>query len=486
MGTTRKKALTIIMSAALAGTYAARAHAQATAPTPDVGAEIKTLRERLDQLEKQQAQAQRKQEAQETSGKVAADAARQSMLIDTSGFTGGFEDNRFVIRSADGNFSLRPWLHLQFRNITLVRQDFKNGGSSDEIDNGFEVRRMKLGFDGNMFTPDLTYMFNWATARASGTNAVTDTAGNRIGSVSNSIGGAPILEEAWVRYHFPGTPFFVRGGQIKDPLLHDQIVSSKYQQSAERSLTADIFANGDAFTKGVTVIYDPNSWVRAEAGVTDGIRSANTNFLDFPQGGNAFDFGVAGRAEFKLMGRWADYAQVGAVGTKEELLVVGVGADWSERGDSDQVVGVVDVMYATPGGLSLYGAVVDRYTNHNFGFQTASAAGASIGTPGANVAGESTNEYAFMLQGGYIIDKRWEPFARYEFIHVAGTPAGSKNYFSNITGGVNYYFVGHRAKLTAQLQYLPDGMPFDDSANGLLTNNGNGELSAILQFQLLL
>ena len=45
------------------------------------------------------------------------------------------------------------------------------------------------------------------------------------------------------------------------PFLHDQIVSSRYQQSAERSLTADYFANGDAFTEGITFIYDPNSFI---------------------------------------------------------------------------------------------------------------------------------------------------------------------------------------------------------------------------------
>src|SRR6201999_2157053 len=133
----------------------------------------------------------------------------------------------------------------------------------DQVDSGFEMRRMRFGFDGNMFSPDLTYMINWATVRTSGnvnvTSSTGSTKGTTIGTVSNSLGGVPLLEEAWVRYHIPTTPFFIKAGQIKDPVLHDQIVSSRYQQSAERSLTGDIFTNGDAFTEGVTFIYDPDT-----------------------------------------------------------------------------------------------------------------------------------------------------------------------------------------------------------------------------------
>lgn len=457
-----------------------------TAPQ-DVSSEIRALREKLEALEAKQAQAQREQELRQTKDDVAVDADRRStLMIDTGGFTGGFEDDRFVIRSADGNYSFRPWMHLQFRNVTLVRQDNKTQGT-DDYDNGFEVRRLKLGFDGNLFSPDFTYFFNWATNRGPSNQNVVDSTGAKIGTVNNGAGGALILEEAWFKYHFNNSPWYVKAGQLKDPLLHEQIVSSRYQQSAERSLSSDIFANGDAFTHGVTAIYDPKSWMRAEFGITDGMRSANTNFQDYPKGvGNAYDYGFAARMEFKTMGRWQDYGQIGAVNNKEPLLVFGVGADYSERGSSSQTVGVADVMYAQPTGFNLYASIIDRYTTENLGFPGQTLSGASFGTPGANVAGKSTNEYSFLIQAGYLIDKKWEPFARYEYIHVAGTPAGSQNYIHDITGGLNYYFVGHRAKLTLEVQYLPNGLPFDDSASSVLTNNANGEFSGVVQFQLLL
>jgi hypothetical protein len=478
-----------IVSATIAGMCSmASAGQPATQPaTSDVASEISALRARIDQLEKQQKDQEVKQQQateQATTNSVLKDADHHSNLFDNIGISAGYKDNRFFIGSDDGNFTLRPWYHLQVRYVANNRQDSKaNGG--DDTQTGFEIRRMKIGLDGNMFSPDFTYFFNWATSRANGTATVTNSSGATIGTVSNSLGGVPILEEAWVKYNFHGSPWYIKAGQIKDPLLHDQIVSSRYQQSAERSLTADVFANGDAFTEGATVIFDPKSWVRVEAGVNHGMRSANTSFQDPPT--NAYNFGVAGRAEFKAMGRWQDYSQVGAVDTKERLLVFGIGADSSQRGHATQTVADVDVMYGSPSGLNFYGAVVDRYTNHNFGFQTQSGTGASITPPPAGVANNWTNEYSFLAQAGYVINKVIEPFGRYEYMHVEGTPAGSINYIPMITAGANWYFVGHRAKLTFQAQYLPKGIPFSDGASDVLTSSkGHAELIGEVQFQLLL
>jgi hypothetical protein len=343
---------------------------------------------------------------------------------------------------------------------------------------------MRFGFDGNVITPDLTYFFNWATVRANGNVTVTNN-GKTVGTVSNSLGGAPLLEEAWFKYAVPSTPFFIHAGQIKDPVYHESIVSSRYQQATERSLTADIFYNGDTFTEAATVGFDPKSWVRAEAGVDHGLRSANTNFLDYPNT-NAFNYGAVGRAEFKTMGRWQDY-QMGAYGVKEPLLVFGIGSEYSERGHAGQTVGDVDVMYADQNGLSLYASLNDRYTNHNFGIATQSATGASIIAPPAGIANTATNEYSVVGEAGYLMFNHFEPFGRYEYMHLEGTAAGSHNYIPAITGGANYYFAGHRAKLTAQGTYLPDGIPIDDTANDVLTNTDkHGEFVFELQFQLLL
>ena len=485
---------------ALSFSYPALAAEPATQPAP-VAEQIKALRARLDQLEARQKQAEqlRREAELKLDEKITADTLNKAALqhdqfISAEGFTAGYTNERFFIGSADGNFALRPWLHFQFREATILRNDFQGSKAKpqDQVDTGFEVRQVRVGVDGNVFSPDLTYFFNWATQRTSSnatvTGATPSTAGGKV-TVSNNLGGALVLQQAWVKYRIPSTDFFIKAGQIKDPLLHEQIVDTRFQQGTERSLTGDIFANGDDFTEGITAIYDPGTSIKLEAGVNHGMRSANTNFFSYPDNGafNAFNYGVVGRVEYKAMGRWSDYNQIGAVGTKEQLLVFGAAADYSERGHAGQTVMVADVMYADPTGLNFYGSFVDRYTTHNFGFYTQSATGAIITAGNPAVANRPTNEYSVLLEAGYNINQHLEPFARYEFIHLLGTPAGSHNWIQAITGGVNYYFYGHRLKLTGEIIWLPEGLPFDDTSNDVLTNsNGKNEISFVAQVQLIL
>ena len=169
---------------------------------------------------------------------------------------------------------------------------------------------------------------------------------------------------------------------------------------------------------------------------------------------------------------------------KSTLLVIGAGADYSERGHAGQTVGVVDVHYADQSGLNLYGAFVDRYTNHNFGIYTASTAGASITAPPASVLNTATNEYGALIQVGYNMNQHLEPFGRFEYMKLQGNPTG-RNYIPAVTAGVNYYFFGHGAKLTAQATYLPHGIPIDDTANDVLAMpSGRSEITGSVQFQL--
>ena len=108
-------------------------------------------------------------------------------------------------------------------------------------------------------------------------------------------------------------------------------------------------------------------------------------------------------------------------------------------------------------------------------------------TPDPAVANQHTNEYSFMFEAGYNINQTWEPFGRYEVMKLLGTPAGSRHYIQAITGGVNYYIVGHRLKLTGQVIWLPNGTPIDENAGDVLVQtNGQNEISFVLQLQLLL
>jgi hypothetical protein len=268
----------------------------------------------------------------------------------------------------------------------------------------------------------------------------------------------------------------VKAGQFKNPLDHEQLVSSKYLMSAERSLTTDIFANGDAFVQGVTLAYDPGQALRAEAGFTDGLKSANTNFQDFPDvtSGNSppADWGAAGRIEYKAFGNWKDYDHFSAIGNKDDLLVFGAGADYTEAGDTDSFTHVVDAQFATPNHWSLYGAYLGRFTQNN--------------PSGPTLA--DTYDWTLRGQLAYAFDPHWEPFARYDFINFDqdGLPAGSENQVHEITVGVNYYFHGQSAKFTIDGSYLPNGSPVSDDGAGILASDGKAQFLLRAQFQLVL
>src|SRR5687767_1560655 len=125
--------LSIATSARAANESAAPTSAPSDAATmKDMAAEIKSLRNRLEQLESQQAgrEAAGHQHAKEivdsTVDAVLQDADRRSALLDLEGFTAGYtSDKGFVLRSGDGNFELHPYIQFLFRNVTNFREDSK-------------------------------------------------------------------------------------------------------------------------------------------------------------------------------------------------------------------------------------------------------------------------------------------------------------------------------------------------------------------------
>jgi hypothetical protein len=398
-----------------------------------------------------------------TTQQMIEDVDRHTKMLDWTDTVAGYVKSKgFYIRSEDGNFLLHPWAFIQIRNTTNYREKGKNGTDSD-TENGFEIPRMKFILDGNILSPDLTYQFIWATS-----------------STTGNLG----LQDAWARYHFPGTEFAVRAGNIRNPFDHEQIMFGTRTLTPERSIVNNVFANGDGVVKGASVSYgfDSDSFFRTEVAFTDGMRNFNTTFQDWPT--NPANWGAAGRFEFKLMGNWDDYAQFTTLGNKKTLLVLGAGVDYTEAGDTGALMHVVDAQFGMPNGLTLYGAYLGRYTRNN---------GGPIGTNGGatgNAPTHDTYDATLRLLAGYLINQHWEPFARYEYIHVDGSevPAGSPHtVIQDITVGFNYYIFSHRAKFSAAASYLPDGSPVANTLGDLLvTPKGGNEVIIQAQFQLII
>ncbi len=185
------------------------------------------------------------------------------------------------------------------------------------------------------------------------------------------------------------------------------------------------------------------------------------------------------------MGNWKDYDQLTSYGDKKDLLVLGSGIDYSYSGSRYQLSHTLDAQYASPSGWFAYACYFGRYTDNQQGIPNTSGVSASFGgSPGD--LGQDTYEPSILLQVAYLIDQKFEPFARFEYLHLAGTPKGSQNNVTDISVGFNYYFYGHNLKFTGLLTYLPSGIPINDDGSDILISNDKGEFIAISQLQLLL
>ncbi len=398
-----------------------------------------------------------------TVAQVLSDAEERSRLMQVEGFTAGYSKGAFVIQSADGNFRLQPFLNYQVRHNTTWREDGKalsaGGSSDDDIQNGWELRRLKFGFKGNAFSPKLTYSLLWATGRRDGT--VT-------------------LEEGWVQYAF-ATDWSVRLGQFKAPLYKESLVSSTRLLAAERSMLADQLFGADNFVQGVSLNYSPAGPVRATVSYNDGFASANTNYQDpgtsvNTRPNNTTNFGFTGRTEYLVFGDWKAADDFTSVGVKTDTLVLGAAVDATQSGDTTAYRHTADLTYKLSGGLSLFASFGGNYSTD-----------VATGTGAAAVV-DDTYTWGGVAQVSYLIpDTKWEPFGRYTFIALddpSASPAQGDQ-LSEITVGVNYYFAGQSAKVTVDLGYLPEGSPTSADGAAVLQNEG-AEFYLRAQFQLLL
>ncbi len=91
-----------------------------------------------------------------------------------------------------------------------------------------------------------------------------------------------------------------------------------------------------------------------------------------------------------------------------------------------------------------------------------------------------------MAQFAYIIDQKFEPFARYDYVFLPeGSTTGLTHFTTQeITLGANYYIHKQNAKVTLDATWLPVGSPVDSDALGILKDNGHNEFVLRLQFQI--
>jgi hypothetical protein len=396
-----------------------------------------------------------------------ADAQNRSSLLAQGAGSG--HDGRFFIAKEDGSFRLNVGGQIQFRYIANFRND---NASDDDFEGGFQTRRTKLDFSGNIVNKDWEYRVLAAFDRATG-NA--------------------ILEEAWVNYTF-GDGWSARWGQFKLPLLREELVSSSKQLAVERSLANEAFTQDRS--QGIQLQYRTDDW-RVIGAFSDGLDSENTDFnnnsLRTPAGANSFlvrgeaDYALTGRVEYKFQGDWKWFEDFTSPQGQDFAALLGAAVHYQQGPNSSAPTDVdretlqytVDLSLEGDG-WNLYGAFIGRNDDTR----------GPVGTDA-----DANDDFGAVVQGGWRFAANTEVFARWDAIFGdSDRPQFANNdNFNFFTIGLNQYYAGHAAKATVDCV-----LSFDDTSalinTGLLPNTTTGvlgqsdndvEVTLRLQFQLL-
>jgi Phosphate-selective porin O and P len=430
----------------------------ATPTTQEMAQQIQQLQTQVNQLETAQPPAPAKDDS-------------HSPLLDVTPILANYDPSvGFVIRSEDGNFSLHPGLLFDFRNMTTYRQWIPPHGGGEtnstgnDVQNGFDVSRMRLTFDGN-FTKNVTYFFQFQDDQGSTFN----------------------LFDAYAQYHFDSSPWSIRAGQFKDFLFHERTISETRLLAVDRSLMEALLWGGTVSrTQGVALMYEKDR-LRAQALIDDGFASLNTRFFDSGGAGAGVtgnsgltptNFGVGGRAEYVLIGDrteklnpFSEYDQFSSLGAKQNILVLGGGISYSQASSNDIIFHSLDLQYNNTNGFSAYGGYLatyrDLHTNQGI-------------VPGIYY------DPGFVVQAAYLFKNNIEPYIRFDFTHLApkSTTGLANHDVPELTIGSNYYLYKQNLKFTLDGIWLPNGSPVDSDALGVLRDSGHNEFILRAQLQL--
>ncbi len=404
--------------------------------------------------------AQSSDEVRAVVAEMLAEAQGRSSLL--AGGTGG-HDGMFYLASDDGDFRLNVNGIVQFRYLADFRDDDNTIGSNpgDDFDSGFQMRRVKLGFNGKIHK-DWSYAVLANFARSGGT-----------------LG----LQDAYTEYAINDQ--VERMGQSKVPLLREELVPDQRQLTVERSLVNAAFTQDRS--KLVQLSYEAAP-ISVRAAFSDGINSDNT---DFNAGENS-SFIIGGKADWAATGRdgssisWR--ARRSSSPTSPPSRAGPSAPCWARRSTTSRAP--TRATSPTWTGTPSSTPSTCRWKAPG-GTSTAPSSGA---TTTSRAAGGHTefDDFAVVVQGGFRLGPKWEPFARYEGFFFDSDRGFSDDTHNFLTVGVNHYIAGHALKFTGDVV-----IPFEDTADlvatgilpdtgvGLLGSSKDGEVVVRLQFQLL-
>ncbi|MFM8873818.1 MAG: porin [Phycisphaerales bacterium] len=210
---------------------------------------------------------------------VLADSEQRASFR-ADGATSGYDRN-FFIASPDGNYRLNIEGQIQSRysfnfmpTPGLSAGPVVPGGKQNEY--GFELRRVRLNFFGNIIDPSWTYRVQIAFER------------------DGTIQNRPLtLEDAFLQKALGGGWFF-RMGQWKNFFNYEEINSSRTQQLVERSMLNQYFTT--QFIQGALLGWE-SEHVRTFLSYNDG--GGNRNIAVIQKNGNPTDWAFTARADWR-------------------------------------------------------------------------------------------------------------------------------------------------------------------------------------------
>lgn len=419
-------------------------------------AEIQRLSARIAELEgRQQDNWLNEARADEIRGivhDVLADADTRASLLG-SGMTAGYDDG-FTIGSADGNYLLRINGQLQTRwnynyqrdsqgalgglegVIEDVLDDFGISGeefqefvdefglgalfadfAGDRHRSGFENARTKLWFSGHIVNPQWQYMIEGDFLRGSGFFNLLD---------------------AYIT-HDCGNGFSATLGQFKAPLTREFLVDSRYQQAVERSLFDSFFGAGRM--QGVRLDFERDAF-RLSGAFSNGANSTNSTWSAYDT-----EYAFTGRAEVLAAGTWDQFHEFRSAPGEQMGVLIGAAFHWQRDefgtggvfGNNNEIESITLTADASLkfGAANIFGAFAYRNVDPK--------------------VGSDSDQWGFLIQGGYHFTEEWEAFIRYEW---ADLDMGTLDDLSLLTWGINHYFAGHNAKATVDMGYAFDRVEF--------------------------
>ncbi len=361
---------------------------------------------------------------------VLADAETRSSLQGAaagSGYNGGF-----FLSSADGNYSMKINVLEQIRwSFNNSEESNGTGGTTTNQANGFENKRTRLTFGGNMVDSSWNYKLSYYLAYSNDAEFATFDS-TAPGFVKQD---APILADAFVSKDF-SNGFSVTVGQFKLPFSAEYNLDAGNLQFTDYSLANTIAGQiiGGGYGQGIQFGYSADQF-RVHGAYVNAISEQNQSWN---AGSPGTEWALSGRAEFKFAGDWGQFND--AQSWKGEAFGAVAGLGYSSE--------MIDNAAGTnPSALTL-DITVD--------FGGANVTGAYYWADADTAAGN--NPTAYVLAGGVFLADDFELVARYESID---NDTGANDSFGTFSVGGNWYVSKNAAKVSVDLGYGMDAFPTD-------------------------